>query len=98
MVHLTLRDHSKIHKIVRLINIEKKLRNKKNFLLQLFHRFYVRRIKNIDENYFHPRLIEAATKEGVDYLTAVKLNESHHKHFTRFKEILHGDFKKRSDI
>jgi hypothetical protein len=98
MVHLTLKDHTQIHRIVRLINTEKKLRNKTNFLLQLLHRVLVRRIKKIDENYFHPRIIEAATHEQTDYLRIGKLNESHYKYFTLFKEILHGNFKNRSDI
>jgi hypothetical protein len=97
MIHLTLTDHYKIHKIAQFINVEKRLRNKKNIFFRLLHRVCVRRIKKIDEGYFHPRVIEVATQEEVDYLAISKLSEIHYKYFRFFKEILHGNFKNHSN-
>lgn len=97
MVHLTLTDHYKIKKIVQLISFEKKLRNKKNKLLQKLHQIYVRRIKKLDESYFQPRVIEMASERYMNFVEGVKITESHHMYFNFFKEILQGKFKKHSN-
>lgn len=97
MIILTLTDHNKIGKIVRLINIEKKLRNRENIFLQRFHRIFVKKIKKLDQNYFHPRVVEIVNNKRFIDFEKIKLSESHYPFFKLFKEILYGKIKNRPD-